>query len=263
MRILVLADIHANRAALHAIREPFDVCLCLGDIVEYGPEPEPCVEWVRAHCRQTVRGNHDHGVVQNVDVQGVSGFRYLTKATRKATADRLNDADRRFLAGLPTTAMLTLGGLKFLLVHASPRDPLEEYVQPDPKAWEARLAHVRADFVCVGHTHHQYTLKAGNTTVLNPGSVGLPRDGDPRGRYAIIDDGKIELKQVEYDVEATIAAVEGLEIEAEAKVQLAEVYRNGKYLFANGNGSVNGTNGTHKNGQHQPFEMVSLAPEPR
>ena len=255
MRILVLADIHANRAALAAIREPFDACLFLGDLVEYGPEPEVCIDWVRRNCRQGVRGNHDHGVVQNVEIQGTVGFRYLTKATRKMTADRLNSADRRFLADLPTTAMLTLGGLKFFLVHASPRDPLEEYIQPDPKVWEARLAHIKADFVCVGHTHHQYTLTVGKTTILNPGSVGLPRDGDPRARYAIIDDGKVELKQVGYDVEATVAAVEASNIEAEAKRLLIEVYRNGKYLFPN----ENGTNGVHKNGVHHPVEAVSVS----
>ena len=254
MRILVLADIHANRAALDAIREPFDACLFLGDLVEYGPEPEACIEWVRRNCRQGVRGNHDHGVVQNVEIQGVAGFRYLTKATRKMTADRLNPADRRFLAELPTTAMLTLGGLRFFLVHASPRDPLEEYIQPDAKVWEARLAHIKADFVCVGHTHHQYALTVGKTTVLNPGSVGLPRDGDPRARYAVIDDGKVELKQVEYDVEATVAALETTDIEPEAKRLLTEVYRNGKYLFP----AENGSNGVYKNGVLPPSEAVSL-----
>jgi putative phosphoesterase len=245
MRILVVADVHANRAALEAIREPFDTCLFLGDLVEYGPEPEACIDWVRDRCRQSVRGNHDHGAAQNVDVQGVVGFRYLTRATRKPTAARLTAAHRRFLADLPTSSMLTLGGLRFLLVHATPRDPLEEYAPPDPKLWAARLAHVRADFVCVGHTHHQFALKVGDATVLNPGSVGLPRDGDPRARYAIIDDGKVELKQVSYDVEATVAAVMASEFESEAKRQLAEVYRLGKYVYTDGNG--NGTNG-HANG---------------
>lgn len=260
MRILVLADIHANRAALEAVREPFDACLCLGDVVEYGPEPDPCVDWVRTHCRQTVRGNHDHGVVQNVDVFGTTGFRYLTKATRKATADRLTPADRRFLASLPTTAMLTLGGLKFLLVHASPRDPLEEYMQPDPKQWEARLTHVRADFVLAGHTHHQYQLTVGSTTVVNPGSVGLARDGDPRGRYAVIDDGKVELKQFEYDVEATVAAVAAADIEAEAKRQLTEVYRTGRYVLPNGFGNGNGNGHANGNGVYRSAGVVPLSP---
>jgi putative phosphoesterase len=248
MRILVIADIHANRAALEAIQEPHDYCLCLGDLVEYGPDPEYCVHWVRQHSQICVRGNHDHGVVQNVDVQGEMGFRYLTRATRQTTFDRLSPNDREYLADLPTTAMLTLGGLKFLLVHASPRDPLEEYVPTDVKLWQSRLANVRADFVCVGHTHHQFVLPIGSTTLLNPGSVGLPRDGDPRARYAIIQDGQVELKQLEYDVEATVAAVAESAFESEAKRKLSEVYRMGKYLYTNG--TSNGTaNGVHMKGR--------------
>ena len=84
MRILIIADIHANWAALDAIREPFDACLCVGDLVEYGPQPREVVAWVRENCVRCVRGNHDHGTAQSVDVFGVGGFRYLTMATRPA-----------------------------------------------------------------------------------------------------------------------------------------------------------------------------------
>ena len=124
MRILVVSDIHGNRAALDAIREPHDVCLCLGDLVEYGPEPAACIDWVRTHAHFTVRGNHDHGAAQDVPVVGTVGFRYLTMASRRVTVPALRPADRRFPADLPTTALLTLGGKRFFLVHASPRDPL-------------------------------------------------------------------------------------------------------------------------------------------
>ncbi len=231
MRILVLADIHANRAALEAIREPFDACLVLGDIVEYGPEPAWCIDWVRRNATKAVRGNHDHGAAQNVDIFGNAGFRYLTMATRKTTAANLSTEDRRFLTQLPTTEQFTLDGSRYFLVHATPRDPLEEYVPADAQHWERRLETIRADFVCVGHTHQQFHMPVGRCTLLNPGSVGLPRDGDPRARYAIIEDGKIELKQVEYDIEATIRAVEATDIERAAKRQLAEVYRTGRYAF--------------------------------
>lgn len=236
MRILVVADIHANRAALDAISEPHDVCLCLGDTVEYGPEPAACVDWVRRHAHHGVRGNHDHGVVQNVELFGTGGFRYLTMVTRQPTFDALGAADRRFLADQPTTRMLTLGGKRFLLVHATPRDPLDEYMPSDPKAWEPRLSGVKADFVLVGHTHHQFTFPVGESILLNPGSVGLPRDGDPRARYAIIEDGVVTLKQVEYAIEDTLAGVEAMQIDPRAKAMLAEVYRHGRYLNGNGNG---------------------------
>ncbi|MBO0700895.1 MAG: metallophosphoesterase family protein, partial [Zavarzinella sp.] len=107
MRILVVSDIHANRAALEAIREEFDVCLFLGDAVDYGVEPVPCIEWVRRNCRYGVRGNHDHGAAQRVYFQGGAGFRYLTGVTRSLTIDLLSDQDRRYLAELPTSLWLT------------------------------------------------------------------------------------------------------------------------------------------------------------
>lgn len=249
MRILVVADIHANRAALDAIPDAFDACLCLGDLVEYGPEPAACIDWVRAHATACVRGNHDHGVVQDVPVTGTVGFRYLTMASRRVTVPSLSPPDRRFLAELPTTAMISLGGQRFFLVHASPRDPLEEYVPADPDEWQSRVHGLKADFVLVGHTHHQFEFRLPHTTVVNPGSVGLPRDGDPRARYAIIEDGRLELKAVEYDVERTIAAVEASDIDPPAKQQLADVYRHGKYLFTSP--SANGTtNGVYANGVH-------------
>ncbi len=234
MRILVVSDIHANRAALDALQESFDACLCLGDIVEYGPDPEYCIDWVRTNATKTVRGNHDHGCVQNVEVPGNGGFRYLTKVTRQITSPKLSASHRRYLATLPTTSVFVLDGLRFLLVHASPRDPLEEYVPLDPALWEARIKGLKVDVVCVGHTHQQFVLPIGNVRVLNPGSVGLPRDGDPRARYAIIENGNVELKQVTYDIERTVAAVMDQPLEEDAKTQLAEVYRLGKYQYTNG-----------------------------
>ncbi len=250
MRILVVSDIHGNRAALDAIREPHDVCLCLGDLVEYGPEPAACIDWVRTHAHFTVRGNHDHGAAQNVDVVGVSGFRYLTMATRQGTVRMLSETDRRFLMDLPLTRMVTLGGLRFLLVHATPRDPLEEYVGPDPEAWATRLAGVRADFVLVGHTHYQWLAEVGKVMLLNPGTVGLPRDGNPRARYAVIEDGVATLKEVEYDIEATVAALDRSGFPPEAVRQLAAVYRDGKYTHADGDTHPTGrTGGGERNGQ--------------
>lgn len=237
MRVLILSDVHSNPAALEAIREPFDTCICLGDLVEYGPDPRPCLDWLRKANAIMVRGNHDHGVAQNVAIQGSGGFRYLTMVTRKTTAEQLTEADRRFLADLPTTRLLTLGGKRFLLVHASPRDPLDEYVQPDPKAWAAQLEGLNVDYLLVGHTHVPLTMQIGKTTILNPGSVGLQRDSDPRAKYAIFENGQIEIKAVEYDVERTIAAVESSSIEPQAKKLLTEVYRSGRLVLRNGNGN--------------------------
>jgi diadenosine tetraphosphatase ApaH/serine/threonine PP2A family protein phosphatase len=129
------------------------------------------------------------------------------------------------------------------LVHASPRDPLDEYVPADPTAWGARLHGWDVDYVCVGHTHQPFTLEVGKTKVINPGSVGLQRDGDPRARYAVIEpDGQVVLKKIDYDIDAVINAVNASPFESKAKNMLVDVYRSGKYLHPT-TGMVNGTNG--------------------
>src|SRR5262249_47827209 len=103
MRILLLADIHANWPALQAIAEPPDLCLFVGDLVDYVLEPAPCIAWVRQHVQHSVRGNHDHGAAQRVSVSGRTGYKYLTSVTRPLTQERLTDPDRRFLCALPTS----------------------------------------------------------------------------------------------------------------------------------------------------------------
>jgi putative phosphoesterase len=227
MRILVVSDIHANWPALRTIREPHDVCLCVGDVVDYGLEPAPCVDWVRRCAQHTVRGNHDHGAAQNVVVQARRGFRYLTSVTRPLTRDRLSAEDLRYLGRLPVTKNVNLNGTRFLLVHATPRDPLDEYGPIEAGFWSRRLQGVEADIVCVGHTHAPFALEVGKQLVLNPGSVGLPRDGDPRGSYAIIEDHKVELKRFEYPVEETVRTIQNSTLPPEAKEMLTMVYRTG------------------------------------
>jgi putative phosphoesterase len=227
MRILLLADLHANWPALQAIKEPFDACLVLGDLVDYALEPTPCIEWVKQRATYAVRGNHDHGVAQSVKVQGKNGFKYLTGVTRQVTQERISADDRRFLGALPVSKRVTLDGVKFLMVHATPRDPLDEYSIADVDFWARRLVDVDAQVICVGHTHHPYILEVGDKLVINPGSVGQPRDGDPRACYAIIENQRVELKRVEYPVESTVTTILESSLPEPAKALLAEVFRTG------------------------------------
>jgi putative phosphoesterase len=231
MRILIVSDIHANWAALKAIPNAFDVCLCLGDLVDYGPEPVPCVRWAMTHATYAIRGNHDHGVAQGILVTGETGFRYLTAASRPSMWEALGHEERRYLLQLPVTQRCTLGGKRFLLVHATPRDPLDEYLLKDPTIWAKRLQNVDADIVCVGHTHIQFKLEVNGVVVLNPGSVGLPRDGDPRAAFAVIENGKIELRRVTYPVEETVAKVETMPWPRRAREITASVLRMGRLPF--------------------------------
>lgn len=254
MRILVVADIHGNRAALEAIREPFDVCICLGDLVDYGPEPGPCIDWVRANAAYCVRGNHDHGVAQNVEILGSGGFRYLTSVTRPLSIATLTSEQRRFLADMPTSRMFSLGGKRFLLVHATPRDPMDEYAPPDPAFWKPRLAGLNVDYLLTGHTHQPYTLRVNGTLIVNPGSVGLSRDGDPRTAYAVIDGDEVQLKRTDYPVDETLHAMEAVLSDETARQMLGDVFRTGGMptrWLRNGT-SGNGANGnaTNGNGMH-------------
>jgi putative phosphoesterase len=248
MRILVVADIHGNRAALESIRESFDLCVCVGDLVDYGPEPAACVDWVRQNAAYCVRGNHDHGAAQQVLIQGAGGFRYLTSVTRPLTIAALNPSQRRFLADLPTSRMIVLGGKRFLLVHATPRDPMDEYAPGEASFWSPRIAGLNVDYVLAGHTHQPYTLRVNGTTIINPGSVGLTRDGNPRAAYAVIDGDEVQLKRIEYPVEQTIAATEALVPELQARQMLTDVYRGVnmmKWFRFNGHGPGNGVNGSN------------------
>jgi len=239
MRVLLVSDIHSNWPALQAVREPYDVCLFMGDLVDYGLDPVPCIDWVRRHVAHGVRGNHDHGAAQGVAVSGATGFRYLTGVTRSTTCERLDETDRRFLADLPMTKRLTLNGKRYLLVHATPRDPMDEFGPPDVDFWLRRLVGVEVDFVVCGHTHQPYILQVDNTTVINPGSIGLPRDGDPRAAYAVITDNVIELRRVEYPVEEMVESIRGSDLADRAKEMLVEVYRTGRLANGkNGNGKL-------------------------
>jgi putative phosphoesterase len=238
MRILLLADIHANWPALQAVAaaETYDVCLCLGDLVDYALEPVPCIAWARDNAQHIVRGNHDHGVAQNVSIFGRNGFKYLTGVTRILTRERLDEHDLRYLSRLPVTRMVTLDATRYFLCHASPRDPLDEYCPAEADFWARRLQNVDADVICVGHTHQPYALEVGDKLVINPGSVGQPRDGDPRASYALIEDYKVDLKRAEYPIEDTVRVVQASTLPDAAKDRLAECFRTGASVVI-GNGS--------------------------
>jgi putative phosphoesterase len=227
MRLLILSDVHANLAALEAVlrSEPvFDQAVFLGDAVDYGPDPSACLERLAGLTTIRLRGNHDNAVASGVTCACSEAFRELSEASRAYTREALSAAELAALRALPTQATLTLAGSTFYLAHASPRDNLFEYVSPerDPERWreaiEPALAgtpgQAPADVVLLGHTHHPYVRvvrrpdergsQAGRM-VVNPGSVGQPRNGDPRAHYAVWEDGRVVIRRVWYDVQDTIA----------------------------------------------------------
>lgn len=214
MKILVVADIHSNWAALSAINETFDACLMLGDIVDYGTDPVPCIDWCRDHAVAAVRGNHDHAIAQRVSARQGGGYRRLAGATRPLHWDTLDGSRMRYLARLPVTLHASFQDHRFFLVHATPHDPLDEYLGQDSTLWEERVRDIDADFICVGHTHQQFHIEVGGKQILNPGSVGQPRDGDPRAAYAIIDDGQVSLRRIDYDIAAAVEQMRSTNVPA-------------------------------------------------
>lgn len=235
MKVLVLSDIHGNIDALRAIEADvlrgahrFDEIWVLGDLVDYGAAPAEVIAWVRAHATRIVRGNHDHAVGTGEDCRGTPPFRDLAVATREHFRSRLERSDLAYLAGLPLHTVTAVAGQEVVLVHAHPSDPLFGWIPTDAPddAWREVLAPAGAPaFVFVGHTHDQFTRRIGETTVVNPGSVGLPHNGHPQAHFAIVEDGRIELRRVAYDTERAASRIAALPLTADQRYRLTELVR--------------------------------------
>jgi diadenosine tetraphosphatase ApaH/serine/threonine PP2A family protein phosphatase len=225
VRVAVVSDIHANSHALEAVlddvaRERPDELWCLGDVVGYGPRPNECCALVRERADVVLCGNHDLAVVGALDLAEFSG-----DAARAArwTQDEIADDNRAWLAGLEPTARRDQAEL----FHASPRDPVWDYVLSEQVAHQS-LELTQAPVVLVGHSHVALALStagediegglapagteaalAGRRWLLNPGSVGQPRDGDPNAAWLLVDfdTDRATFRRVAYDVERTQAEI--------------------------------------------------------
>lgn len=230
MKVLIISDVHGNFEALEAVAaaEPHDMVICLGDIVGYGPEPGACVRWVSSRAQLTVQGNHDRALADAVPARSRPRFEWLANAMAPLGEQQLSAGDIAWLRSLPRTAIRKLFGIKFMFVHATPEDPLYQYLGPDREGWERALATVDADLVVVGHTHLQFELVVDGKRVINPGSVGQPKDGDPRAAYAVIDQGGVRLKRVAYRIERTVSALEASGAPVAAVAVLSELLRTGR-----------------------------------
>jgi putative phosphoesterase len=210
MRLLLLADIHANLEALQTVLDvPYDRAICLGDIVDYGPDPDRCIDLLRKKNITTVRGNHDNAVAFKVDCQCGYKYRHLSVATREYTWKILDRSRIEYLQKLPLLIKEETDGKRLYLTHASPRS-MFEYIKPETpdeeilKMIEEATEPVEAEFLVAGHSHIPMNRNLGNLTIINPGSVGQPRDGDIRAGCAVFDTetGEIEFLRLEYDVDA-------------------------------------------------------------
>jgi putative phosphoesterase len=232
MKILVISDLHANWPALEAVvaAESFDRLFVIGDLVSYGPHPREVVDFVRARAALVVRGNHDNALALGVDCRCAPSSKPLAEATREVHRSLLSAEQREWLGRLPFTASRHEGGHTFYAVHASPRNHLFRYTLTPSASDEhvrKQVGNVRADYVLLGHTHLPMLRRAAHALVLNAGSVGQPRDGDPRAAYAVIEDGVATLKRAAYDVERTVEDLKQLPVGPAILEQLGAILRAG------------------------------------
>jgi len=210
MLIGLLADIHSNLPALQAVLEEMELLgaqklLCAGDLVGYNPFPNEVLEMVQRHRITCILGNHDRGVLSG----DTSWFNEEAAEAIEWTRKRLDRGSIDYLRSLPSRLELELGGRPALMVHGSPNDD-DEYVFPlteDTWPYGSRGARL----VIMGHTHVQWTARYSSLgiTVVNPGSVGQPRDLDARAAFALMDTKglSVGLHRVEYDIDRTARAV--------------------------------------------------------
>lgn len=223
MRIVIVSDIHSNLVALETVLSAvgsFDQLWNLGDTIGYGPRPNQCMESMRALASVMIAGNHDLGCIGKVDL---TDFNTDAKLANLWNGEQLTDDNRAALDMLPPS---TVVDDRFMVAHGSPRDPVWEYMLSRDQA--AANFEVCSQQVCfIGHSHvplifvktsdGQYSnpilptagdtlqLEDGVRYFINPGSVGQPRNQDPRSAYAILDTdaGSVRFMRIEYDIAKT------------------------------------------------------------
>jgi diadenosine tetraphosphatase ApaH/serine/threonine PP2A family protein phosphatase len=235
----IVSDIHGNLEAFTTVLEDIDRrgiqhIVCLGDVVGYGPNPVECLDLVASRCRASIMGNHDFAVFYepfNFNA-GAEQACFWTRSCFENDADQVRRANRwKFLGSLPVRIRTN----EFVAVHASPRRPINEYIFPDdiytnPGKFVSIFE--RFDRLCfVGHTHVPGVFLEGpdfyspdeldykfelteEKAIVNVGSVGQPRDRDPRTGYVVVSETSIEFIRLPYDCEATakkVAAIDALD----------------------------------------------------
>jgi len=218
MPVLIISDVHANLTALESVLDDagtFDAIWCLGDLVGYGPDPNECIELIRSLPNLCcLVGNHDHAALGMIPI---SRFNQDAQAGIKWTTEALTEVNKDYLKSLPPIVTMD----PFTLAHGSPREPIWEYIL-DVHLADLNFAFISSAYCLVGHSHlplifyrenhRAYTtpiaiplnkpLSLKPRMILNPGSVGQPRDLDPRAAYAILnlEDQTWEARRVSYNI---------------------------------------------------------------
>jgi protein phosphatase len=227
LKIVIVSDIHGNFDALSALRESYDELWVLGDLVNYGPEPAQVVDDIKSKATLVVRGNHDNSIGFNQDPRCSLPYIEMAEATRRFTDSVLDSSQKDFLRSLPVHERTTRRETRFYLCHAVPSDPLFGYCEAESERWATEIEDLSADILLVGHTHVPFVRSVGRCVVVNPGSLGQPKTESPEARYAVWDDGKIELKSYAYPVELALTKVQAMPIASSLRDDLSKILRTG------------------------------------
>ena len=212
----IVSDIHGNLEAFTIALEYFkenniEKIVCLGDIVGYGPNPEECVNLVRKHCNVSIMGNHDYAAI---GLANIEYFNEYAKLSTFWTQEKLSDKSKEYLRSLPFTHEQD----QLLFVHSSPKNPSSwDYVLSGEEA-NKQFKHFDSNICFIGHSHvpiifsestyfrkTDFLFTNGEKFIVNIGSLGQPRDGDPRSCFVVYDEdkNKIEYVRLDYDIQKT------------------------------------------------------------
>lgn len=207
MLIAFISDIHANLPALEAVLDDMRsrgvrTSYCAGDILGYYTFPDETIQLLKRHRVTCIAGNHDRAALV-----GAKGMNSIAASAIEWTREHMSPASFEFIKELPNSLHRPVEGVMTAVHHGSPRH-MSEYIFEEHVSGEL-LEIAGARLLVLGHTHLPYVNTFTNGTVMNPGSVGQPRDGDPRASYAILDsvEWRFEIVRVEYDREKVMRAV--------------------------------------------------------
>ncbi len=203
MKLAIISDIHSNLEALETVlkeieRQKVDKIYCCGDVVGYGANPNECLEILKQRSISSVMGNHDWAVIN----ENTNWFNVNAAQAIFWTIDNLKEDNLEFLQKFPEKSAMKVKDYRILMVHGSPRNPIWEYVYP-PDVDDNFVKDLEFDIIIMGHTHIPFIKKIGKKLILNPGSVGQPRDSNPQASFAVVDIDKFSAKivRMDYDID--------------------------------------------------------------
>lgn len=212
MRILIISDVHGNWEALKTVvyNEEYDMIISAGDTVDFGPEPRKCLECLKDKSFVSVLGNHDWAVAYDEDPGSINEiWKSICEKSASFSREDLGEDNLDFIRGFPLERYLEIDQKKIYIAHGSPTNPLAKYIEPaiSDEELQEEFKDADADIVIIGHTHFPMMRELKDKLIINPGSVGQPKDGNTMLSYAILENGKVSFKRKRYNIEATLEAL--------------------------------------------------------